>query len=295
MTAGAGAPEFATAGGWPATEELWGRGRRPYTGVAGRAGLSYARATIRLLAIVAWTGAWYGALLAGWRLAPGSLGRRDAWRRLVFRRWARGVVRILGARITIRGNPPEGSAFLVSNHLSYFDIVVFASCMDTTFVAKREVASWPVLGPLARAMRTILVDRRDRMALPHVNAEIEQVILEGRSVILFPEGTSTPGHGILPLKPALLDWAARRVHPVHFATVSYRTAAGSGHASELVCWWGEMTLLSHLIDLAALPGFEATVAFGTAPLRDDQRGRLALRLREAMLRDFTPVTTHGSQ
>jgi 1-acyl-sn-glycerol-3-phosphate acyltransferase len=193
-------------------------------------------------------------------------------------------------RITICGEPPSGAFLLVTNHLSYMDVVLLASQMEARFVAKAEVASWPAIGGLARAVNTLFVDRHSRRGALRTIAEIQAAVRHGDGVVLFGEGTSSAGADVLPLKSTLLAWAAETAHPVHFATLSYVTPTGSPAAVEAVCWWGEMTLLPHLIRLAALPGFRATVSFGATPLIDSDRRLLAGRLRQA-IRMALPKTT----
>lgn len=214
---------------------------------------------------------------------------RRAFRRQCFHRLARWVAWLLGVRILVEGVLPAPPFLLVSNHLSYLDIVVYAATTPIRFVAKREVSGWPVFGLLARAMGSIFVDRSaTRDALRAID-ELADAMAAGDGVVLFAEATSTAGHTVLPFRPALLEWAAHTGHPAHYASIGYRTPAGSPPAHLAVCWWGEMTFLRHLVDLARLPSIEATVRHGDAPIAERDRKRLADRLHQAVSAQFTPV------
>ncbi len=116
-----------------------------------------------------------------------------------------------------------------------------------------------------------------------------QAVAGGDGIIVFAEATSSPGNTVLPFRPALLEWAARTGYPVHHASVSYRTPAGSPPAHLSVCWWGDMTLGPHLLGLCRLPRIEATIRFGADPIVERDRKLLAERLQRAVAEQFTPV------
>ncbi len=128
--------------------------------------IKHQRAASRLIALCCVTAGLYFSWLA---VAPLALPWPDAsrrWRALIFRAWARAVCRIAGMRVGVRGVPPRGAFLLVSNHLGYMDVVALASVSDCVFVAKSEVAGWPVLGHLCRSVNTIFVNRRRRRRPP---------------------------------------------------------------------------------------------------------------------------------
>jgi 1-acyl-sn-glycerol-3-phosphate acyltransferase len=201
------------------------------------------------------------------------------------------VCRLLAVRTRVIGGVPRAPFFLVSNHLSYLDIVVLAAQAPCRFVAKREVRGWPGVGPLARTMGTIFVDRgAPRDAVRALN-QVEAAIRGGDGVTVFAEATSSAGAGVLPFRSALLEWAARTRHPVHYATLGYRTPPGSAPAHLSVCWWGDMTFGRHLVGLAGLRSCEATIHFGPDPITAPDRRQLADRLHAAVRAQFVPVLT----
>jgi 1-acyl-sn-glycerol-3-phosphate acyltransferase len=243
----------------------------------------------RLVGLIAWTVTEFAALAIGMLFVAPIPPARRALRRHVLRTWAAGVTRLLGVRIAMHGAVPEAPFYLVSNHLSYLDIVVYAASMPARFVAKREVRRWPVLGFLAWASGTIFIDREVKRDALRVLDDLSEAIAGGDGVVVFAEATSTAGHRVLPFRPALLEWAARNGHPVHYASIGYRTPAESVPAHLGVCWWGDMTFGAHLLGVCRLPWIEATIRTGEGPITERDRKRLADRLHQAVSEQFTPV------
>ena len=247
------------------------------------------RAAARLGGILLWTAGWFvlwgsGALLT-LLLRPARL----SWRRFSVHRWARGVTRLLGMRLRVLGVPPRPPFLLVSNHLSYLDILLLYSCTSGVFVARRDMRSWPVLGPLARLMGTIWVRREVRRDAVRVLERIAVAITRGDGVILFPEGTTSSGAEVRPLKPALLEWAAQSGYPVHTAALSYRAAPGDPPAGRALCWWGNMPFGSHAAAVLRLRYFEAQADFTGEPIAAANRTELAYRLQRVITARFVPV------
>jgi len=251
---------------------------------------SHLRAITRVVAFCAITGFFYLLWSCITPLLLASEKASYAWRNFNFRTWAKLTNIVLRMRVEAKGTPPQAPFFLVSNHLSYMDIVAFAAHLDCVFVAKSEVANWPILGLLCRSMGTIFVDRNSRMDVLRVNRLIEQALRSGKGVLLFPEGTSTPGAEVLPFHSALLEPAVQQGCPVSFATVSYRTSVGQAPAHLSVCWWGDMSFLAHFYGLLQLKSAESTLVFGSYSIRADDRKVLARKLCQAVKEELIPVT-----
>lgn len=249
-----------------------------------------ARVFFRLLGIVPWSAASFALWLVV-ALPAALVGRLGTSRARVQHLWSRGLCALLGVRLEVCGAPPRGGALLVSNHLSYLDVVVLGALFPCTFVSKAEVARWPVIGFLARAMGTVFLQREEKRALRGVNEILAARLARGEALVLFPEGTSTSGAEVLAFRPALLEPAVALGRPVHFAALQYATPPGERPASEAVCWWGDMTFGSHLLGLLALSGVEASVVFGAEPLRATDRKELALRLRHAVVASLRPPSS----
>ncbi len=240
------------------------------------------RVAWRLPALAALCAAGAIAIVAT-NLACAVLRRSPVRLRLrAFRLWSRLMLRLLGARVETAGVPPRPPFFLVSNHHGYVDIVVISSRLEAVFVSRDDVSRWPVFGWLSRSVGTLYVDREMKRDLPRVAAAMEKVLEEGIGIVLFPEGTSTGGTEPLPFRPSLLEPAVRLGMPAHFAAISYRTGAGLPSAAEAVCWWGEMAFVPHLLRLLRLPGFEARIVFGDAPIVGTDRKSLARSLEGAV-------------
>ncbi|MFY9608812.1 MAG: lysophospholipid acyltransferase family protein [Blastocatellia bacterium] len=251
--------------------------------------MTYARLIVRAIALSALTLAIYAVLLFGLAVIRRSSRRRARWRALMLHKWAQTTAFILGLSIDASCNAPAAPFLLVSNHLSYVDVVVLASRLECLFVAKKEVESWSIIGALCRGVGTVFIDRSNRRDLARVNGEIAQALEDGRGVILFAEGTSTKGSSVLPFRSSLLEAAARRGFPVSYAAVSYRVLADDPPASGSVCWWGDMTFGSHFAALLRLRRIQATVSFGSDGIRADDRKTLADRLWFEVNRLFVPV------
>lgn len=246
-------------------------------------------ALMRLAGFLGLMAAFHICWLAGLPAVAWSRARSWQWRCLIFRNWARATAALMGVRVEVEGRPPSGPVLLVANHLSYIDVIALAAGFDAAFIAKSEVAGWPLLGILSRQMGTIFIDRRRRRDILRVNALVERYLREGRSVILFPEGTTTGGEGVLPFKSSLLEPAARLGQSVRFATLGYRTHPLDPQPSESVCWWREMEFAPHLFRMFALRGIVAEVRFGETGIVAADRKALARSLHRAIAAEFKPL------
>ena len=216
------------------------------------------------------------------------------WRavlRTVLRCWGRTSLAILGCRVTVRGKAPRSPFLLISNHISYLDILLLSAFTPGRFVSKAEIRGWPVAGAMCRTVDIIFVDRRRRRDVTRVGEQIAAALADGDPVILFPEGTSTPGNEVAPLKPSLLAPAASQELPVQWAVVRYETPAEETPAFLSVAWWGEMPLTPHAPDLLKLRRIDAEIVFGDEPVQSADRKDLARLLRQRMAGSFRPMVS----
>ena len=187
---------------------------------------------------------------------------------------------------------PSEPALLVSNHISWLDVVVFAAVLPlearTCFLAKAEVGSWPVIGPFAKGLGMAFIDRtsafRSYRALPAL-AEV----LGERSLFLFPEGTTTAGDDLAPLKPMGLALSARTGVSVQPFYLAYLDARGA--RTRAPAFVGDDTLLESVLRLAKAPAVR--VHLETLPSlppedRKAQARRLSSAFREAASRVRAP-------
>jgi 1-acyl-sn-glycerol-3-phosphate acyltransferase len=166
--------------------------------------------------------------------------------------------------------------------LSYLDVLVLAALAPCQFVAKSEVRHWPVFGWFARVAGTIFVDRNKPFQAAQSADEISIALRHGGLVVLFPEGTSSGGATVLPFKSALLEPAARNVHALTVGLIAY--GLSSGDVSEEVCYWKDMTLVPHLINLLSKRAIRASVRFTRLQQGSTNRKELARQLHSEVLR-----------
>jgi 1-acyl-sn-glycerol-3-phosphate acyltransferase len=206
-----------------------------------------------------------------------ALAARALW----LQRASRRSLRIFKFTAQVAGPVPSGG-LLVSNHLSYLDVPVLASLTPMVFVAKHEIKSWPVIGWLAQLAGTLFIDRKRRMDVAPVNIAIRTTLDGGALVVVFPEGTSSDGQTVLPFKSSLLEPATRQIHSLAISLIQYEL--DDGDAGKDVCYWRDVTFLSHLLNLLSKRTFRASVRFAAIPSIDPNRKELAQQLHSEMLK-----------
>jgi 1-acyl-sn-glycerol-3-phosphate acyltransferase len=194
--------------------------------------------------------------------------------------WARKMLRTMGIALEVEGGPHPGGTLLVANHISWLDIMaVHAVCPRARFVSKADVRSWPLLSRLVDAGGTLYLEReRKRDALRVVHA-MAQALTAGDAVAVFPEGTTSDGHALLPFHANLLQAAIATGTPVQ--PVALRFSDRRDAVSRAVEFVGDTTLLQSLWRVASGEGVVARVRF-LPPLPSSGADRRALA---ALLRD----------
>ncbi|MET8679314.1 lysophospholipid acyltransferase family protein [Streptomyces sp. NPDC004647] len=200
-------------------------------------------------------------LLCGVALAPlvrlCSPARRDR----LTARWSLAVVAAFGVRVRITGAEAgrlAAGALVVVNHVSWLDIPLVAAVRPGRMLAKREVASYPVLGPLAALGRTLFLDRDRLRALPGTVAEMAGALRAGSTVVAFPEGSTWCGRQHGRFRHAVFQAAIDASAPVQPVAVRYRLRAAEPTA--VAAFVGEDTLFASLRRVAAARGLVAEVA-----------------------------------
>jgi 1-acyl-sn-glycerol-3-phosphate acyltransferase len=204
----------------------------------------------------------------------------------------RGVLSSLGIEWSAEGTAPS-QGLVVSNHLSYLDILICSAAMPCAFVSKTEVNKWPYFGLAARAGGTLFIDRASRASAVAVVAEMAERLKLPVPVLLFPEGTSTDGAHVLPFHTALFEPAVKVGATVTAAAVRYVIERGVPE-SEL-CWYGDAPFLTHLWKALGTPGFSARVSFGSPATYAGRRA--AARVTHAQvseMRGIIPASDAGT-
>ncbi|MBV9111686.1 MAG: 1-acyl-sn-glycerol-3-phosphate acyltransferase [Hyphomicrobiales bacterium] len=258
-----------------------------------------ARSALCLVAILPFMVVGMGAqalVLRLWRNAAGTLPRAFLW-------W---VGKVFGLRVIVKGQIARAAPVLVvSNHVSWLDIVVLGGLVPLSFVAKSEVAGWPIIGTLARLQRSIFVDRTRRTMTADIARSIGHRLVAGDTIVLFGEGTTGDGNRVLPFRPALLasvreamsasgaNGAPILVQPL---SIVYSSLDGLplGRADRpSVAWYGDMSLGSHLLRLLAIGPIDVTLRFGEPfEVAHGDRKALAKRLGDEV-RSMAAETANG--
>ncbi len=193
---------------------------------------------------------------------------------------AQALADYLRLQVRFSGELPQGG-LIVSNHLSYLDILVLGVARPTIFVSKYEVRFWPWVGWLTHCAGTLYINREQRKDVARLKDSIADKLREGLPIAFFPEGTSTGGGEMLPFRPSLLEPASATGCVVTPACIAYRLPDG-GSVSEEVCYWKDMTFGPHIWNLLSKPRIEASVIFGKPVIADPDRKVLANTLYAAV-------------
>ncbi|MBI3118679.1 MAG: 1-acyl-sn-glycerol-3-phosphate acyltransferase [Candidatus Hydrogenedentes bacterium] len=247
------------------------------------------RLYIRLLLGVSWTLAVWCVRLAVWPSALFSEALDRRLRRRLVRGWGRGLARIIGMTVVVKGAPPPPPFYLVANHLSYIDVWLLAHTAGCAFVARGDVEHWPLIGIIAKSVYVLFIDRESRKDAVRVNRLIEHALSLQDGIAVFPESRISRGIDVEPFKSALIEPAVANKVPIHYATISYATAPGCPPASRVIGWWRPEPFFHHLFRLLRCRAYTATIEFGDTPLTGEDRKQLARELREAVRKPFVPL------
>lgn len=184
----------------------------------------------------------------------------------------RGCCRIMGITVVLKGEIDRSRPGLsVGNHVSYLDIFVLGGVIPGYFIAKSEVADWPLLGTLARLQNTLFFERKSRRAAQQV-VQMQQHLKDGGRLILFPEGTSTLGVDVLPFKSTLFKAAelddGQQVNIQTFAIIHSKT---KGQVPDLrqrsyYAWYDDMTFADHFLKALGAPPVTIALHFAAPVL-----------------------------
>jgi 1-acyl-sn-glycerol-3-phosphate acyltransferase len=182
----------------------------------------------------------------------------------------RNLMRVMGFRVRTQGSmavAENGKPVLFTvNHTSYLDVPVLGSLIPAAFVAKAEVATWPLIGPLARMQHTVFIERRSA-DIDEQRKYLRSLLGKGQSLVLFPEGTSSDGQQVLPFKSSLFsivegdENANMIVQPVTIACTALGGLPMTRAFRSFYTWYGDMTFIRHLWTVFKLGQFTVDVIF----------------------------------
>lgn len=224
-----------------------------------------------------------GAVIAGYvRARYGSAGRPPAWLPAAVRWWHARLCRALGIEIEIEGRLAHG-CLLVGNHISWLDIPTIGAQDSIGFLSKSDVRQWPLIGWMAEIAGTRFIERggnQSSQVLDHLRSDL----MQGRAVMLFPEGTTTDGYRVKRFHPRLLAAAQAPDLGIQPVAISYHSGDDPAPDRDAP-YIGEDSLVANLWRLLRHPGLVARIRF-LPPIRDTQgaqRRVLAERARAAVL------------
>lgn len=192
---------------------------------------------------------------------------------IVPRRWHRLITWILGIRVHVRGTmAPNRPLLIASNHISWTDIMVVGSLADVSFIAKSDLAGWPVLGMLSRLQRTVFVERNRKRKSGEQVGEIAERLAGNDVMVLFAEGSTGDGNHLLPFKSTLFGAARMALVEGDAETVFIQPVAitytrlhgmpmGRQHRT-VAAWIGDTDLWPHLKQLLREGAMDVEVEFG---------------------------------
>lgn len=190
------------------------------------------------------------------------------------------TARFLRIDVEVVGTPPRAQLY-ASNHVSYLDVVAIACAAPAVFVAKAEVRGWPIVGALATAGGTLYVRRDRRADVADIGREFDAVAASGAPVVVFLEGTSSSGEGVLAFRSSFLGPAVERAWTVAPVGVDY--FLDDGDVVQEVAFWRDMSFAPHFLNLLSKRRIRARVSFGAAQPAGGDRKALAVELRDAVI------------
>lgn len=217
-------------------------------------------------------------------------------RRTIPRYWHRAACRLIGIRLHVFGRPdPRRPLMLASNHVSWKDILVLGATADVAYIAKAEVAGWPIFGTLAKLQKSIFVAREQKRRTGDQVDEIAARMTAGEIVVLFPEGTTSDGNRILDTKSSLFGAAAAavphtpegvvHVQPVALAYTRVHGMAMGRYHRPIAAWPGDIELMPHLLGVLKEGALDVDVVFGeTVDFRQGDNRKHLSRAVTAQLR-----------
>ena len=200
--------------------------------------------------------------------------------------WAKRLLKIFGLRVVVQ-NPeilPKTTYLLASNHISWIDIHVINSFRPIRFVAKSEVASWPIFGWMAKHLGTVFIRRDSSRHARQVVGQMAEV-LQTECICIFPEGTSTAGEIVLPFRPNLFESAVVSNTPVYSLAIRY-VSNRTGLKTDIPAFIGDMGLLESMSRILKNRNLTAQLRFIAPPqgipAQEMDRKQLALYSQEAI-------------
>jgi len=212
----------------------------------------------------------------------------------IIRWWSKGMLATMAVRVTVHGRHPVASqpTLLVSNHVSWLDVWVILSVHPVRFVAKSDIAGWPLAGWLVKQAGTIFIERARRSDTARINQRIANVMARPEAVAVFPEGTTSDGTQLRAFHASLFQPALSPGARLAAAAIRYRLRDGSPNVD--ASYAGERSLLQSLRLILAQRVVRVELHFlGYVDPAGKTRRQLADESRAIIARGLEPWV-HGS-
>jgi len=217
----------------------------------------------------------------------------QAERNATVERWAERMLLLLGIRLVVQGTPPaQGPVLLVSNHVSWLDILAFHAARHVRFVAKSGVRHWPLIGTLATGGGTLYIERERKRDALRVVHEVAAALKSHDAVAVFPEGTTGSGHAVLPFHANLLQAAITTATTIQPIVLRYSEPGMP--VSVAAQYIDDTTLVESVMKVCRARGVVVDVRFlAPEPAGELDRRALAERLHERVAAELRAVLQSG--
>jgi 1-acyl-sn-glycerol-3-phosphate acyltransferase len=204
------------------------------------------------------------------------------------RKWCTQLLGIFQMRLSVIGaeHLEDAHYLMAANHISWIDIHVINAYKPHYFVAKSEVASWPIFGWMAKQLGTLFIERGKSNSIRNMIQEIAEQLSQ-KAICIFPEGTSTDGWQVAPFKPNLFEAAIVASAPVYVLAIQYFDLQ-TGKKTTAPAFIGDMGLVDSMWNLICSPPICAQISISEKlPALKDRKAlaELSQSLIAAQLRE----------
>lgn len=171
----------------------------------------------------------------------------------IMQKWSQKLLQIVGVHVVLKGTSPgvyPPNTLLIANHISWVDIFALSSMTCSRFVAKQEIETWPILGTLVARTGTLFINRSNRRDTARINALLAEALQNGDCMTVFPEGTTSAGHTVLPFKSSLFDAAVRASAQIQ--PIALRYLHDNGELATEIAYIGDLSFMESLSQMIAL-------------------------------------------
>ncbi len=229
-------------------------------------------------------------LLLAWLVYP----RRDAaTQRAMRRNWSRQFLAVLNIDVRTRNAPPQlpHTCMLVSNHISWLDIIAIEAVFPATFVGKAEIRRWPLIGWLCTRVGTLYIERTRKSDVHRANHRLAEEMEQGRAVAICPEGTTTFGDELLHFHAGLLEPAVEAHATVQPVALRYLDAGGK--PTRAAGYAGGISMLESLKAILAAPNMCVVLAFTRSLASAGRTRRELASAAERLIADELGIPRRG--